>query len=164
MYKELVPLARGFVDAIERVHVSLSRAASHRDALAASQAYIITPLLFHIREQRLLVWPYIQHPLVANMAGIGRGPKAAFVQRNQPSLVAIRHAGFDFEHESAAFVRLRLDKIQQHGHCWRVGIVDDGSAWSIKIAPAQERHGSDEYQHGRAELPLIVHHTGIHGL
>src|SRR5579859_5675737 len=157
MNKELVSLTRGLVNAIESIHISLSMALSHCDTLATRQADVIAPLLFHIRQQRLFIRPYIQHPLVTNMAGIGSGTKAAFVQRAQPSLIAIHYTGFDFEHESAAFMRLSLNKVQQHGHRRRVRIVNDGAAWSIKIASTQDWSGSNKYQHRCAELSLPVH-------
>src|SRR2546428_9061830 len=106
MDKKLVSLTRSLVEAIEGIHVSLPPplplALSHGNTFAARKTNVIAPLLFHIREQRLFVGPYIQHPLVANMAGVGNGPKAAFFERVQPTLVAIPYTLFDFEHECAA--------------------------------------------------------------
>src|ERR1700737_3668085 len=113
MDEELVTLTGRFVDVIEGIKIHLPLAPAYGDTLATRQPDVVAPLLFHTAQQRLLLRPDIQHPLVSYMRGIRIGPEALSPQHRQPCRISIRDARLSFEHESIAFPGLSPDVVQQ---------------------------------------------------
>ncbi len=157
--EELVALAGRLVNVIEGVKIDLTLASPHGYALAPCQAHVIAPFFFHACQDILFLGANIKYPFTANVSSIGIGTEAAFLQRGQPLLIAVRYAGFDLEHERAPFSCLGLHKVEQHGHSWRVRIIYDGSARGIEIGAAQDWCRSNQNEHGRTQLTIFVYDT-----